>query len=117
MIQWLFAMLFFIHVFSWIWLTLGRFLENGWVKRSIEFNNDDNQSFKPYIAAYYFITTTITTIGYGEFLPYETLEMIFVMSLELLGLATFSFILGTMTSIELTKSAGKIIKSKTNELK
>ena len=78
-----------------------------------DFKELSNESTDLYIAAYYFITTTITTVGYGEIIPKENLEIIFVMILELIGLAAFSFILGTLTSIRIANSAGKIVQSKT----
>lgn len=82
-----------------------------------EFKELSNESADLYIAAYCFITTTITTVGYGEIIPKENLEIIFVMILELIGLAAFSFILGTLTSIRIANSVGKIVQSKTEGVK
>lgn len=116
-IECLFAMLFLVHLLGCIWLRIGRSVNNGWVTRMDEFNSQNDDSMYPYYAAYYFITTTITTVGYGEILPHADLEIIFVMVLELIGLAAFSFILGTLTSIEVADSVRKIINSKRDGVK
>ena len=106
-----------VHVMGWIWILLGRKRENGWFTRYSEFTGRSRDSLYPYYASVYFITTTVTTVGYGDILPYENLEILFIMVLELIGLVTFSYILGTFTSVEGSDSAETIIANKQDDIK
>jgi hypothetical protein len=81
------------------------------------FKNDDNDWYiEAYPSASYFIVTTFTTIGYGDFLPNSNLEIILVMILELIGLAMFSAILGILVKIRSHDTAAEIFESKTEKV-
>ena len=108
--------LFFIHVVAWLWIFIGRNHSNGWIDASPELTNSDNVQFDAYVPALFFIVTTVTTIGYGDFLPKQTIEMIFVMAIELIGLALFSYFVGVIRSIESSKSSFQMIEQKKNYL-
>ena len=47
--------------------------------------------------AFYFILTTITTVGYGDITGNTTNEYIFSMAVEFIGLTFFSFLTGTIS--------------------
>ena len=115
-IQTVVSALFFIHVVVWFWIFIGRNHSNGWIDASPELTNSDNVQFDAYVPALYFIVTTVTTIGYGDFLPKQTIEMIFVMAIELIGLALFSYFVGVIRSIESSKSSFQMIEQKKNDL-
>ena len=74
--------------------------------------NHPNKYFNSYVTALYFIVVTVTTVGYGDWSPDTDNEFLFVIFLELLGLAIFSYILGTLQSIERKESAAQIIEKK-----
>ena len=50
-----------------------------------------------YINAFYFILTTITTVGYGDITGTTTYELLFSMCVEFVGLTFFSFLTGTIS--------------------
>ena len=50
-----------------------------------------------YINAFYFILTTITTVGYGDINGTTTYELLFSMCVEFVGLTFFSFLTGTIS--------------------
>lgn len=50
-----------------------------------------------YINAFYFILTTITTVGYGDISGSTTAEYLFSMAVEFIGLTFFSFLTGTIS--------------------
>lgn len=50
-----------------------------------------------YINAFYFILTTITTVGYGDISGSTTAEYLFSMCVEFIGLTFFSFLTGTIS--------------------
>ncbi len=58
-----------------------------------------------YTVAFYFTVTTIVTVGYGDVGPKNSLERAFCIILMLIGVASFSFITSTLTSIISTYDA------------
>mmetsp|Transcript_34820 Transcript_34820/g.44907 ORF Transcript_34820/g.44907 Transcript_34820/m.44907 type:complete len:786 (+) Transcript_34820:112-2469(+) len=52
-----------------------------------------------YVAALYWSTMTLTTIGYGDVSPDNATEMVFMVVAMLLGAAVFSFVVGTCCSL------------------
>jgi CRP-like cAMP-binding protein len=52
-----------------------------------------------YVAALYWSTMTLTTIGYGDVSPANAAEMVFMVIAMLLGAAVFSFVVGTCCSL------------------
>lgn len=53
--------------------------------------DDWEESLNVYVNGIYFITTTFTSIGYGDFLPKKNAEILYIIFLELIGLALFSY--------------------------
>ena len=54
---------------------------------------------KMYFISLYFVMQTITTVGYGDVNPTNTKERIFIVALMLIGVISFSFISGSVSSI------------------
>jgi len=50
-----------------------------------------------YAKAFYFVLTTITTVGYGDITGKTTYEFLFSMIVEFVGLTFFSFLTGTIS--------------------
>lgn len=91
---------------------LGDSSADGWMSTKGNFANYEHKYYDSYIPAVYFIVTTFTTVGYGEFSATSNAEMIFVMIMELLGLAIFSYGLGTIRSFEKGSTSEQIIEQK-----
>lgn len=51
------------------------------------------------MAALYFVSTTITTVGYGDITPVNKVERIFSIIMLFTGVMTFSFASGSLSSI------------------
>jgi voltage-gated potassium channel Kch len=105
-----------VHIFGWAWIYLGYSSNKGWIKSSSEYNSKSDWYLYSYPSAVYFITTTITTVGYGDFLPSSTAEILLVMLMELIGLAMFSWIIGEFSQLRGKETAPKIIKRKKEEI-
>jgi hypothetical protein len=52
-----------------------------------------------YFTSYYFTVTTITTVGYGDIHGNSSIERIICFFLHLIGVLTYSFASGSLTSI------------------
>ena len=98
-----------------IWIALGRLdtpgYRNGWVTIYIESKVSDPKEYDApdeysalvwshskdiYANAFYFILMTITTVGYGDIGGSTTIEYLFSMFVEFIGLTFFSFLTGTI---------------------
>jgi hypothetical protein len=59
----------------------------------------EKDNVKMYFISLYFVMQTITTVGYGDVSPTNTKERIFIVILMLVGVISFSFISGSVSSI------------------
>lgn len=59
----------------------------------------DLSNVELYITSCYFVLTTTATVGYGDISPQNTLERLFGMLLMLIGVLSFTFISGALSSI------------------
>jgi len=69
-------------------------------------------AFDYYVKGFYYITVTFTTVGYGDFLPDTNSQILYVIMLQLVGLALFAYFRGTLADISTKKSVHSLIKQK-----
>lgn len=67
-----------------------------WLKLT---GTDQYSKFSQYLRTFYYITTTVLTIGYGDIHPFTLNEMCVVIFIELIGVIYYNFFLSTMVSI------------------
>lgn len=60
-----------------------------------EFSTD----FETYMISFYFVATTITTVGYGDITAVNGIERLFNIGMLFIGVMTFSFASGSLSSI------------------
>lgn len=94
------------HVTASLYIMLSQFDERNWLKLRIQGYIDSGEDidiekdyFKIYFVALYFVIQTIATVGYGDVNPQNTKERVFVIFLMLVGVTSFSFVTGTISSI------------------
>ncbi len=94
-----FMFLILCHNLACLWFMIAKlesFNENTWVMR---FGYDQSSLFTQYVACYYFIIATITTVGYGDFNAQTEFEMIFCCVLMIIGVIAYSMTISSLTSI------------------
>ena len=60
-----FIMLILFHTLACVWIYIGGKEEGGWRDRAL-FEYQKSEQSVVYVNAFYFVTTTATTIGYGD---------------------------------------------------
>ncbi|KAK9816960.1 hypothetical protein WJX72_007507 [[Myrmecia] bisecta] len=88
----------------WYWIATLEGEQNSWLNGETVPLTDKNQARK-WVAALYFVTLTITTVGYGDISPVTAAEELVTVVIMLLGVLIFGFIIGT--SQELMKHVSK----------
>ena len=54
---------------------------------------------KVYVSAVYWVITTLTTVGYGDYKGYTTSEYVFQLIVEFLGIGVFSYLMGSINNL------------------
>ena len=87
-----------IHVFScFLWLT-GTLQPPGQSWIDVAEIRDKSQIIQ-YFHTYYYVTTTVLTIGYGDIHPYSFPEICFVIVIEAVGTFYYNFLVANLVSI------------------
>ncbi|OMJ72077.1 hypothetical protein SteCoe_29557 [Stentor coeruleus] len=95
----LLMILLLIHFTSCVWNFLPKLENSGpttWIYR---YNFLDKTNGEKYLTGVYFAITTILTVGFGDISAGSKTEMILCITLELLGIIFYSFIIGVMTTL------------------
>lgn len=69
----------------------------GWIMMTG--NPDSLDTFDLYVRGFYWTTTTLTTIGYGDILPNNTSQIIFVIFVEFIGAGMYGLIIGNIANL------------------
>lgn len=87
------------HIAACIWIRISDINSHNDVFWIENFQVTDKTEPQLYVIAYYFIVSTFSTQGYGDFYPNTTYERVYVILLELFGIALFSIVTGAIISM------------------
>ena len=97
------SLLLTMHSIACFWVKIGTENENTWVD---ERELDKNDSIMLYITALYWVTATLTTVGYGDVKSQIRYEYVYTMFTEFVGIGFFSFIMGSINTVLLADVGG-----------
>ena len=84
-----------LHTMSCIHIFIGRHVYPGWIFK----NNFENSSFlNLYMISLYYLTTTMTTVGYGEIQSDSFIEIIFRIILLAVGIICYSWLISSISN-------------------
>lgn len=91
-------LLLIVQYLACIWWAVGNYQKgnNTWL---IQSGVAEYSKISQFFRTYYYITTTITTIGYGDLHPYNMTEMIVIIFIELIGCFYYNFFISMMVTI------------------
>lgn len=95
-----------IHILGCTWIYIGKIVPCSWLKQNGErpecgsgFYVDESDNDHVYVTAVYWVITTLTTVGYGDFKGYTPNEFLFQMIVEFLGIGVFSYLMGSINNL------------------
>ncbi len=109
-----------IHYFACGWILIYNLKQKEELTTS-EFN--EVRPFFIYIESFYLMTTTITTVGYGDYTVFDSshghlreIEMIYIAFVTLIGILLFSSVTNEIFNYKVIQTVGEIVKEKTCEM-
>lgn len=101
--------LLFTHVTSCLWYFSAKYeglSPETWVVR---IGMQDSEIKEIYMASFYYILTTITTVGYGDITGHTFTERLICVFLFVFGVLLFSFAIGSLSSVLATMDTRRIM--------
>ena len=104
------GVLLLTHIMAVVWIAIGldSSVEGSWVNAFIEEQreltgdpNVDEYTYMwvIYFNAFYFILTTITTVGYGDIKGFTTMEYLYQILIEMIGIGFYGYMIGTFQNL------------------
>jgi len=106
------ALTLVMHIVACLWLWLGLRTEGSWISNADGGIGEVTLSTQ-YITAFYWVVATLTTVGYGDVKGFTPDEYVYTMIVEFIGIAFFSFMMGSINSIFINEGdSGDMVEAK-----
>jgi hypothetical protein len=92
-------LLLVMHVVACVWLYTGETTTGSWITHQSDGIGIETESTKKYITSLYWVVTTLTTVGYGDYKGFTTKEYLVTMIVEFIGILFFSVMMGSINEI------------------
>lgn len=100
LIWFLITFLLLVHILACFWVFIGKFdqdiSDKNWIYMT---KMQDFGDWQIYLAAVYWATTTLTTVGYGDIKAYNNKERIMACLSMIIGIFLYSYIIGSLTNL------------------
>jgi hypothetical protein len=95
-----------IHILACSWIYIGKVVECSWIDGGCDANGDpvgfklvNTNAESVYVTSFYWVITSLTTVGYGDYKGYTTVEYLFQILIEFLGIGVFSYLMNSINSL------------------
>jgi hypothetical protein len=96
------AMFVTMHGIACIWISIGESLDDSWINSPENgIGSDSTEKFK-YVTSFYWVMTTLTTVGYGDQKGYSSIEYGFTMGVEFVGILVFTITMSFVKDVLVT---------------
>lgn len=79
-----------------LFIVVGKYCDETWLGDHVDQIHENK--FETYLLSFYFVGTTITTVGYGDYSPKCSEEKILGLFLMVVGVSAFGFLSGALSS-------------------
>ncbi len=80
----------------WI-LLFAHWVACGWLLLGTNFTKDEK--WLSYLKSLYWTITTLTTVGYGDFIPHTTSQMVYTIIIMMLGAGVYGYVIGNVAGL------------------
>lgn len=91
------------QIFGCLWYYIGdwnyRNYDEGWIQRFLVVDGKRMDQTTIYITSIYWVFTTLSTLGYGDYFPVTRNEYLFTMAIEFMGVFLFAYMMGNINSL------------------
>lgn len=88
-----------MHNLTCMWIMVSSLEDNTIVNWLNRYNFTNDSIYNIYFSSIYFIFTTLTTVGYGDIVPYTNEEKIFTILVMAFGIIFYSVLIGKISSM------------------
>lgn len=91
-----------IHIIGCAWIAVAMIVKCSWLDDGgcgAGIVVDRSKDTDVYITSIYWVITTLTTVGYGDYKGYTPTEYVLQMGVEFLGIGIFSYLMGSINNL------------------
>lgn len=103
------------HICACIYCYLGLTFDDSWIYEHSDLL-DSSSILDIYVSAYYFLTETLSSTGYGDLTPNNYVEILFIMFCQIITCGLYAYLLSNILEILINKDNSDSYKYRANQL-